>query len=59
MYISCLVTITQALLSLGSDDHLLVVRRYYYYSRMTNNGLIECLTLEMTSAQQTTRRGNY
>ena len=30
MYISCLVTITQALLSLGSDGHVLVVPRYLF-----------------------------
>ena len=28
-YIICLVTITQTLLSLGSDGHVLVVPRYY------------------------------
>ena len=31
MYISCLVTLVQALLSLGSDGHVQVVQRYYYY----------------------------
>ena len=31
MYFRCLVTILQALPSLGSDGHVQVVPRYYYY----------------------------
>ena len=33
MYISCLVTIVKALLSLGSDGHVYVVPRHYYLKK--------------------------
>ena len=49
MYISYLVTITQALLSLRPDGHVLVVPRYYRYYYKYLFALILYLERELSS----------